>query len=63
MLLFESLHLKEVLVVVISHLFLSVKIKKHDMIKTVITHLFVGSILTSLAPYIGSFMSSVVFGR
>jgi hypothetical protein len=60
---FELLHLKEVLVVVISRLILTVNLKKDSMMKTVIAHLFIGSILTFLAPFIVAFVSSVGFDR
>lgn len=60
---FEMLHLKEVMVVVITELILKTKIKIIDMIKTVCTHLVVGHILTILAPFMYLLVSFVGLNR
>ncbi|WP_175622757.1 hypothetical protein [Chryseobacterium schmidteae] len=47
---FEVLHLKEVLVVIISHLIIHLKkINFMEIVKTVIVHLIIGIILTFLS--------------
>ena len=59
---FEIWHLKEVLVIALSHVIINCKFKNIEMMKTICVHLFVGAILTSLTRALIVLVGPVVLG-